>query len=192
MMSRYKFILVASVAVFSLSGCSYLGFGQEEEIQEWVAQARRETKVVLKPIQPPREFVPFTYARQDEIDPFNSQKLSVAFAKAKARSDNGLQPDMDRRREPLEQYPLDAITMVGMIKDAGKTYAVLEADGTIYKVMVGNYIGQNFGQIINIDETELTLKEHVIDTAGEWTVREVKLELQEADGQTQKSGNSRK
>ncbi|MGV3743108.1 MAG: pilus assembly protein PilP, partial [Burkholderiaceae bacterium] len=89
-------------------------------------------------------------------------------------------PDLDRRREALENFPLDTVKMVGTLNRRGLSFALLEVDKVVYQAKVGNYVGQNFGMITDINETEIELKEIVQDAAGDWVERKAKLELQEA------------
>ncbi len=97
-----------------------------------------------------------------------------------AKSSSGLAPDLSRRREPLEAYPVDTISMVGTLQRPNMRYALLRADNVIYQIKVGNYIGQNFGIVTRIDENEVAIKEVVQDAAGEWVERATTLQLQES------------
>lgn len=160
-----------------LAGC---GDGSEGEIREWMAQTRNQAKVFVPKLAEPKTFAPFSYSRKDSIDPFNPAKLAAALAKLRAQSGSGLKPDMERPREPLEQYPLDAVRMVGTLQKPGLSYAILQVDKLIYQAKVGNYLGQNFGMITEITEDSVNLKEIVQDAAGEWTERKARLELQES------------
>ena len=87
---------------------------------------------------------------------------------------------MERRREPLEAFPLDALKMVGTLRKTGLGYALIQVDKTVYQAKVGNYIGQNFGMITRVSDTAVELKEIVQDASGEWTERKAQLELQES------------
>jgi type IV pilus assembly protein PilP len=93
---------------------------------------------------------------------------------------------MQRRREPLEQYPLDTIRMVGMLQKPGMTYAILQVDKAIFQAKVGHYVGQNFGMITGISEDAVELKEVVQDASGEWVERKARLELQESKQESKK------
>jgi type IV pilus assembly protein PilP len=97
-------------------------------------------------------------------------------------SASAIKPDLDRRREVLEGYPLDQLKMVGTLRQAKSNVALVDVSGQTHMVRVGNYVGQNFGLVTKITETELDLKEIVQDAAGEWVERQAKLELQEAAG----------
>jgi type IV pilus assembly protein PilP len=143
-------------------------------------EARRQTKVAVPKISEPKKFTPFVYDARNEVDPYNPAKLSAALAKLQAKSGSGFKPDMERRREALEAYPLDALKMVGTLQKPGAGYALVQADKTVYQAKVGNYIGQNFGMITKVGETAVEIKEIVQDASGEWTERKAQLELQES------------
>lgn len=86
---------------------------------------------------------------------------------------------MNRRREPLEAYPLESLQMVGSISKQGNTIAIIKADKTTYYVRTGNYMGQNFGVITTVTEGDVTVKELVQDSTGDWIERTSSLQLQE-------------
>lgn len=176
-MIRLRILGISLSLLALLAGC---GDGSEGEIREWMAQTRSQAKVFVPKLGEPKTFAPFSYSRKDSIDPFNPAKLAAALAKLRAQSGSGIKPDMERPREPLEQYPLDAIKMVGTLQKPGLSYAILQIDKLIYQAKVGNYLGQNFGMITEITEDSVNLKEIVQDAAGEWTERKARLELQES------------
>ena len=94
-------------------------------------------------------------------------------------SAGALRPDMDRRREPLESYPLESMQMVGILMQGRNTHALIKANNALHQVKVGNYMGQNFGVVTQITETEVTLRELVEDVYGDWVERITPLTLQE-------------
>jgi len=159
-----------------LSGC---GDGGVQELKQWMDEVQRQTPVSVQKLTEPKKFAPFTYAGKEELDPFNPAKLSAALAKMQANAGGGIKPDLERRKEPLESFPLDSIKMVGTLEKPGLSYALLQVDKTVFQAKVGNYIGQNFGMITKITDSEVELTEIVRDAAGEWTERKAKLELQE-------------
>ena len=75
--------------------------------------------------------------------------------------------------------PLDSMAMVGSMTREGKRFALLRVDNLYYNVKAGDYLGQNFGRITKISETDITLREVVQDAAGEWIERTSTLQLQE-------------
>jgi type IV pilus assembly protein PilP len=174
--SRIAPIALLSPLVLGLAGC---GDGGVQEVKRWMEDVRRQTVVAVPKITEPKKFTPFMYSAKNEVDPYNPGKLSAALAKLKSNSDSGLKPDLERRKEPLEAYPLDTIRMVGTLEKPGLNYALLQVEKSVFQAKVGNYIGQNFGMITRITDSEVELKEIVRDAAGEWTERKAKLELQE-------------
>lgn len=171
-----KHFIALTVAAGFLAGCSTSG---HDELQQWMTQVRSTLQPVVPKLQEPTRFTPYLYSAQAQIDPFNITKVTVAIAKAASRGGGGMQPDMDRRREPLESFPLDTIKMVGSIERNKIRYALLQVDNVLYQVKVSNYIGQNFGMITAVTETDVTLRELVQDAAGDWVERTSTLELQE-------------
>lgn len=168
-------ILLAAVAVAGLSGCS----GDQDELQQWMEQQKREVRPNVPPLSPPKKFDPQPYVALSGVEPFSTQKLVVAL-KQEARQPNSLlAAEVNRRKEPLEAYPLDNLAMVGSVSKQGRQYALLRVDSLLYQVKVGDYIGQNYGKITKISETEIALREIVQDAAGEWIERVTTLQLQE-------------
>ncbi|MGE0797102.1 MAG: pilus assembly protein PilP [Lautropia sp.] len=164
-------------ALLAVAGCS----GDVSELQAWMDETRATAPRQTGRIPEPKRFAPFRYEPRADIDPFSNAKLQVALARLADRNKGGLTPDMNRRREPLEAYPLDAIRLVGHLsRPSTGPVALLEADKVIFQVRVGNYLGQNFGRIMKISETEINVKELVQDAAGDWVERETALALQEA------------
>jgi type IV pilus assembly protein PilP len=152
---------------------------ETEELQQWMDQQRREVKPNITPLQPPKKFDPEPYAQAQGVEPYSNQKLTVAL-KQEARQPNSLlAAELNRRKEPLEAYPLDGMSMVGSVARQGQPFALLRVDNLLYQVKVGDYLGQNYGRITKIAETEIGLREIVQDAAGEWIERPATLQLQE-------------
>jgi type IV pilus assembly protein PilP len=169
----------AAATAAMLAGC---GASDETELKGWMNGVKSSTKVTTQPVPPPKEFAPFVYDSGGAVEPFDPQKILMAVARQQqARaSASAVKPDLERRREVLEGFPLDQIRMVGMMHRGGVNVALLETNGVTHMVRVGNYLGQNFGLVTRISETELLVKEIVQDAAGEWVERPAKLELQNA------------
>jgi type IV pilus assembly protein PilP len=166
---------VIALAVVVLAGCG----AEQEELQQWMEQQRREVKPNVTPLQPPKKFDPAPYVMAQNVEPFSNQKLTVAL-KQEARQPNSLlAAELNRRKEPLEAYPLDGMAMVGSVNKQGQPFALLRVDNLLYQVKVGDYLGQNYGRILRITETEIALREIVQDAAGEWIERPSTLQLQE-------------
>ena len=171
---RTATLLVASTVILALAGC-----GEQEELTQWMEQQKREVKPNVQPLSPPKKFVPEPYIALNGVEPFSAQKLTVAL-KQEARQPNSLlAAEINRRKEPLEAYPLDSMRMVGSVSKSGRPYALLKVDNLLYQVKQGDYLGQNYGKITKISETDVSLREIVQDAAGEWIERMSTLQLQE-------------
>jgi len=176
MMKSLPHLASAAAVAVVLAGCS----GSNDELRQWMADTRKEMRPVTPTLAEPKTFEPFIYRDQGDVDPFDPSKVTNALKALSAKSTSGLSPDLSRRREPLEAFPLDTITMVGTLQRPNLRYALLRADNIVYQVHVGNYIGQNFGLITHIDDNEVDVKEIVQDAAGEWVERATTLQLQES------------
>lgn len=173
-----RMLFTGGFAALLLGGC---GDASIDEVKQWMNDVRRQTPVTVERLPEPKKFTPFTYGGKGSPDPFSPAKLSIALAKVLDNAGAGkLKPDLERRKEPLENYPLDSIRMVGTLQKPGLSYALLQVDKAVFQVQVGNHIGQNFGKIVRISDSEVDLKEIVRDASGEWVERDAKLELQES------------
>ncbi len=168
-------LLSGALVASSLGGCS----GSQDELQQWIEQQRREVKPSVPPLSAPKKFIPQAYLAGGSVEPFSAQKLTVAI-KQEARQPNSLlAAEINRRKEPLEAYPVDSMSMVGSVTRQGRPYALLRVDNLLYQVKAGDYIGQNYGKITKITETDISFREIVQDAAGEWIERGSSLQLQE-------------
>src|SRR4051794_38758860 len=177
-MSSKTVAAVACSAVLLLA-CSSSG---QEDLQAWMAEQRTLTKPHVQPIPEPKKFTPEAYTQEAATDPFSHQKLTQALKRESAQSTSNaalVAPELARRKEPLESYPLDSMSMVGSLMKKGLPVALLRVDNLIYQVRPGNYLGQNYGKILKVGETEVVLREIVQDAAGEWIERTATLQLQE-------------
>jgi len=165
--------LVGATAAVMLAACG----AELGELQSWMEQQRREVKPNVQPLSPPRKYDPQPYVALGSTDPFSSQKLAVALKRDERAPSSLLAAELNRRKEPLEAYPLDSMSMVGSLNKEGRPYALLRVDGLLYQVKPGDYIGQNYGRILRITESEIVLREVVQDAAGEWIERNSTLAL---------------
>ena len=162
-----------------LGGC---GSSKEDDIRQWMVEERNQTRPKVAPIPAPKQFKPEAYTNATATEPFSNQKLTQALKRDSAQvAANGalVEPELARRKEPMEAFPLDAMTLVGSIVKAGQPVALVLAEGLLYQVKLGSYLGQHYGRVTKISESEVTLREIVQDAAGEWIERIATLQLQE-------------
>jgi len=108
----------------ALTGCSPDG----DELQQWMEQQKREVKPSVPPLTPPKKFDPEPYAAAEKVEPFSSQKLSLALKQVAQQSNALLSAEQNRRKEALEAYPLDDMRMVGSLNKHGQPYALVRVN----------------------------------------------------------------
>ena len=168
-----RLLLPAAVALV-LGGCS----SELEELKGFVRDSEKGLPRRIDPLPAVKPFEPFAYEGFDLPDPFKPRKLTPP----KEGAAGGIAPDLNRRKEPLEAFPLEQLKMVGTLSQGKDTYAIVRADKTLYRVKKGNYMGQNFGLMSDVTESEIKLKEIVQDSAGDWAERQSVLPLLEEAG----------
>jgi type IV pilus assembly protein PilP len=159
-----------------LLSCSMLfGCSSEpnQDLKDWVAKSGNELPRSIEALPEVKAYEPFVYVADELTEPFKPRKIAE---KQKADAENK-GPDLNRRKELLESYPLDKLKFVGTLEQNKANYALIRADSTVHRVKLGNYLGQNFGHIITINETELQLKESIQDSEGTWKESEATLQL---------------
>lgn len=164
------------LSAFCLAACSG---GEQEELRQWMKEETKDFrgKIPALPQVKPYEAVPYDAAGL--IDPFKSSKMLID---VKEGGGGGLQPDLNRPKEPLEHYPLESIKYVGSLTKKRQVHGIVQVDGALHQVRTGNYMGQNFGVVTKVSETEITLRELVQDPAGDWIERASTLLLQAKEG----------
>jgi type IV pilus assembly protein PilP len=167
-------LLGSSALVLALAGCAR-GVastpGDAPNLQNWVADVRARPAEPLDPLPVMQQFETFEYAAQGLRDPFSD-------AWANAEGGSSLRPDPDRRKEPLEAFPLDSLDMVGTIgRGAGAIALVMGPDKVTYRVRPGIYLGQSDGRVTSVREDGIELIELVPDGAGGWLERPASLAL---------------
>lgn len=167
-------IFIASCALL-LGACS----GEEHsDLREFVKESDKMPGGRIAPLPEVKPYEPFAYNAYDLTDPFKPRKIEPPKTVAKG----GIQPDFNRQREALESFPLENLAMVGTLQQKGKVFALVRApDKGLYRVASGNYLGQNFGRIVGITETDIKLKEIVQDSGGNWEEKDQALMLQEQE-----------
>ncbi|MEX5747959.1 pilus assembly protein PilP [Massilia sp. X63] len=173
-MMRLLCALGAFGAATLLTGC---GDGDVQEVRDWMKQVQRETLPKVKPLPEPKEFVPYAYNPGAAVEPFSEAKLLNEMARVAASNPNPLQPNANRPRELLENYPLDIMRMVGTLQKGGANYALVQIDAQIHQVRAGQRIGQNHGLVTRISEGAIDIREVVQDATGDWVERKATIEL---------------
>lgn len=160
------------LACLGLAAC---GGEDHQDLRQWMKDATKDFKGRIPPLQKIKSFPMVAYEGGDLVDPYNASKIEPE----RKAGGGGIKPDLDRRKEPLEAYPLESLKMVGTLMMGKMAHALVQADKNLHQVKIGNYMGQNFGIITDVNETEVKLKELVPDSLGDYTERTSTLQLQE-------------
>jgi len=168
-----RLIYIAFISIL-LAGCG----GEEfQDLREFVKNSGVNMRGKIPPPPEVKPYENFAYNNDENLpDPFKPRKTEQP-----AGGKSGInQPDFDRPKEALEEFPLENLKMVGFLFRKNVGYAVIKApDGKLYRIKSGNYLGTNFGLIKEVTETEIMIKEMVQDSTGEWTERMSSLHLLE-------------
>jgi type IV pilus assembly protein PilP len=158
-------------ACLALAAC---GGGSHPDLDAWMKDQGKSAKGKPDPLPQIKPYDPFTYNAFDLPDPFKPRKIEPTKGGSK------LAPDFTRRKEPLEAFPLESLLMVGTLSKNKTTYALVATpERDVFQVRAGNYMGQNYGVITEVGDSELKLKELLQDGAGDWTERSSSLQLQQ-------------
>lgn len=162
-----------------LSAC---GDAVDDDLSTWMAEQRAQTRPRVPPLSAPKQFTPADYTQASAVDPFSAEKLTQALQRDTTRTTVNttlLAPELVRRKEPLEAFPLDTLSMVGSLQKDGRPVALVKVGTLLYQVRVGEYVGQNYGRVMAITETQTRIREVVQDPGGDWVERNASLQLQE-------------
>src|SRR3954452_7071744 len=175
-MNRVLRVGISSL-VLALAAC---GGEEHRDLKQELAQLTKDFRGQVPPLPQVKPYEPVPYTAEGQIDPFRSERIEGAQNTRPSGSQSKLGEHEKRVKEPLEAFPLESIQMLGTITQEKQTFALVKAGPNLYRVHKGNYMGQNFGVITAIDESQVSLKELVQDSGGEWVERASSLQLLEA------------
>ena len=175
---RLVYALAALAAALPLAGCGGDEYG---DLKQELVTLTKDFRGAVDPLPQVKPYEPVPYAGESLIDPFRPERIEVAQATGRATPDASKVLEHEKRvKEPLEAFSLDAIQMLGTITQDKEVFALVKAGPNLYRVKRGNYMGQNFGVITAIDDGQISLRELVQDSGGEWVERTSALPLVEA------------
>ena len=168
-LARVAALLAAALA----AGCAQ----DMSDLEDYALEVRSRKSRAIEPIPQPTPYEPFAYEPGERRDPF----LAILRSREEAPGAGvagSVRPDVDRPREPLEEFPLDALRMVGTITLQSRAFALIRApDAVVHRVTIGDHLGQNYGKITGISETEIVLMEIIPDGFGGWMQRPAAVAL---------------
>lgn len=151
------------------------GGSEGDDLDKFMRDAGQDMRAKIPPLPEVQPYMPFLYNADGALnDPFRGRKtLNIG--------KGVLQPDTSRPKQPLEAYPLESLQYVGSISRARLKYALIRTpDGTIQQVRTGQYMGQSFGVVTDINDAGISIKEIIQDElTGDWQERTTSISLQE-------------
>jgi len=167
----------------SLLLCACGGAG-DEDLRHWMRESTKDLRGGVPKLPPVVPYVPVAYDSDAYVEPFSSSKFGVD-EKTRGGKTGGLQPNFEARElrnSLLEKYPLESLKMIGFLQIKGQPMALIQVDQQVRQVKVGEYLGQDFGIVVQISERETVLKELMQDSAGDWAERTSVMQLQGKEG----------
>ncbi len=175
-MNRFVFLILA--CMFVITGCGK-NHGVSD-LQTFTKKAFENKKPAVDPLPALQPAAVFVYTATEEKDPFNEANLVVQKVKVEDTTDDGENaPDLTRKKEPLEAYPIDALQLVGLLNKSGIDWAIINApDNTVHRVAEGNYMGKDNGVIVLLQNNLIRVDERVKNSTGKWEDKPVELALE--------------
>lgn len=153
-------LLILMSTVLLITGCASTEF---DDINQWMKDQEKTLKGKIDPLPDAKRFIPIPFLAEE--DPF-VQKPTLSLNELEK---NKYAPDPNRRKEPLESFPLDSLKMTGSLYKDKKFYAIIKnSDNIVHYITIGNYAGTNYGKVIKIEEGQITLEERVRDSGDQW------------------------
>ena len=177
-----KLRLTVIVLCGMLGACSG---GDHEDLKQWMNENTKDLRGSIPRLPEVKPYEPVPYDVDGMLDPFKAAKIEPDAKGRGPGKGGGLQPDFEAREirnSPLEKYALESLKMIGYLNLNGKPIAVIQADQNVRQVKVGEYMGLDFGMVTQITDREVTVREMVQDSAGDWMERTSSLYLQGKDG----------
>jgi type IV pilus assembly protein PilP len=165
-------ILLPIFAVVAISGCVN---NDMSDLQAYVQKTKATYKGEVKALPEFKHQPSYEYSARGIRDPFKP----VVDIEVAAGMYRGPRPDESRPREPLEEFSLDSLRMVGSLEQDGNQWVLIkDPDGLLHRVAEGHYMGRNNGRVIAMSEEIVSLTELIPNNKG-WIPRDASIALSE-------------
>lgn len=169
-----------SLLLVGMAGC---GGDDVSDLTKYIQEVKARPKAAIEPLPEIKVVESFIFKPDGLRDPFRSIERKDDDSNIDVSGINGIKPDIERRKEELEAYPLDSLRMVGTLRNDKGYWGLIRArDGTIHRVQVGHHMGQNYGKILRILDDKIELMEIVPDKPGTWREQQSSLALADEKG----------
>lgn len=168
---QIKFLLITASSLTLLSACSK----DVSDLYNYIEQSKTKYVGSVKPIPQFKPYESFTYSAGELRDPFVA---NVDLEEDTVAEKNSLRPDRRRPKEPLEAFPLDTLSMVGILEQEDNRWGLIkDPQNVVHRIQLGNYMGQNEGRVIEISETDVRLIEIIPDGIGGYIERDASIAI---------------
>lgn len=187
-----RFAIIRTVLSFALCGATLIALTgcvsrDMTDLENYASNVLSRPGGRIDPLPPIKPYQRYLYqaGNNDLRDPFESffrKKPDVAIEgtiidEIQKKYNSEIQT---HNREELEESELDSLRMVGILENNDELWGIIrDPDGSVHRVQVGNYMGSNFGKILNIQEDRIDLREIIRDSQGRWEERQATLALSE-------------
>ncbi len=168
-------LVLTCVATLLAAGCAE----DMGDLRQFVEETKQRPGGKIEPIPTFEPYEGFSYEAANLRDPFRPRRDFADEGEDDADDNgSGISPDFDRRQEPLEQYPLDSLSMVGTLTQNGQRRGLVrDPDGVVHRVVPDNYLGQNHGRIVAVEPDRIRIVEIVRDGQSGWMERDAGLAI---------------
>ncbi|MDP0588288.1 MAG: pilus assembly protein PilP [Candidatus Endonucleobacter bathymodioli] len=171
---RFLYCVFVFLFTIIIVGCSDKKGMSESDLKEFMSNVSSSSQIGIEPILEYEVLEGFSYSAQHMRSPFERPKKAL---ERKIILASTIKPDVNREKEFLEQFDIASFSMVGHIRHASGFWGLVKQGGRIYKVVVGSYLGRNFGLITMINEEGIQLLELVAGSQGTWSERKRSIPL---------------
>lgn len=153
----------------TISACSQ----DVSDLQSFIAQTKSAHVGSVAPIPQFKPYESFSYSAAELRDPFVA---TIDVNEDENTKTSLLNPDSTRPKQPLEDFPLDTLRMVGTLEQDAQTWGLIkDPQNIVHRVQEGNYMGQSEGRVVEITESSISLVEIVSDGVGSYVERDVSI-----------------
>ncbi len=176
--TKRSLLLVTTAALLTgATGCAKNeGFS---DLRQYISEVKSRPKQTIPPLPVFKVAEPYIFNPDGLRDPFIEITRNEEIESIEIVANGGVRPDLTRHREEMESFSLDSLRMVGTVfMKAGLWGLIKASDGTIHRIQVGNYMGQNHGKVIRILDDRIEMMEIVPDRPGAWREQQASLVLE--------------
>ena len=171
-------LYLSALMVAFVAGCAN---EQHSDLEKFIADTKQIKGGRLTPLREPAPYEAFEYGASNLRSPFTPASADILPpSQITTLCDDKVKPNLNRRKQELERFALESLTMVGTWEQGGQNWALIQgADRQLHRAMVGDHIGLNYGVIVSVSNSEIKIREIIPDGQGCFEYRPTKLTMLE-------------